>query len=177
MIETQRLLLRKLTLDDLDGLFSILSDPQVSRYAGTGQPATFEETRKALLSIIAHWERHGFGRWGIVDSQSNQLIGYGGLRSLLETPEVVYHFGSRHWGKGLATEMAHAALRYGFEEHRFNRIVAIAMPANAASIRVMQKIGMLYEMHTRYFDIDVIQYGIHRSQFHNGAAPYRLING
>jgi len=176
MIETQRLLLRGFELSDLDDLFSILSDPQVARYTGNGQPASLEQTRTALLSIIAHWKRHGYGRWAIVD-QSNQLIGYGGLRSLFETPEVVYHLGSRHWGKGLATEMAHAALRFGFEERHFERIVAIAMPANVASIRVMQKIGMQYEMHTCYFDIHVVQYGIHREQFLIGTTPYRLLLG
>jgi RimJ/RimL family protein N-acetyltransferase len=173
-IETARLRLRIPRPSDLEDFFGILGDPQVARYVGNGQPATREETETALTSIIDHWKRHGFGRWIAMDLHTDKLIGYGGLRSLLGTPEVVYHFGSSHWGKGLATEMARAALRYGFEEHRFERIVAIAKPANAASIRVMEKIGMKYERHACYYGVDVVQYGIRQHEFLVEAAPYLL---
>jgi RimJ/RimL family protein N-acetyltransferase len=56
-------------------------------------------------------------------------------------------------------------LRYGFEEHRFERIVAIAKPENAASIRVMEKLGMHYEMNTSYYDIDVVQYTLAHEEY------------
>ncbi len=109
-----------------------------------------------------------------VDKNTLEFVGLAGLRSLLGTPEVVYHLAKAHWGKGVTTELARASLRFGFEEHRFERIVAIAKPANSASIHVMEKIGMSYEMHTNYYNIDVIQYAITRDGFQPGGMTYLL---
>jgi len=173
-IKTERLLLRMFRPDDLDNLAGLFSDPEVMRYVGDGQTVNREETAKALQSIIKHWETHGFGRWAAVDRVTNEFVGFGGLRSLLGTPEVVYHFATAHWGKGLATELARASLRFGFEERSFDRIVAIAKPKNQASIHVMEKLGMHYEMHTSYYSIEVIQYEIRREEFKPGNSAYRF---
>ena len=164
-IETDRLRLRMLNLSDLDNLAALFADPEVMRYVGTGQPTDRAEAEKALLSIIAHWQRHGFGRWAIEEKTTREFVGYGGLRSLFGTPEVVYHLARRHWGKGFATEMARASLEFGFNDHRFARIVAIAKPGNAASIHVMKKLGMHFEMETSYYGIEVVQYSITADQF------------
>lgn len=165
IIETDRLRLRILRDSDLDDLAALFADPDVMRYVGTGQPTDRAEAEKALASIIAHWEREGFGRWAIEDKHTNEFLGYGGLRSLFGTPEVVYHFAKRHWGKGFATEMARAALNFGFNVKGFDHIVAIAKPGNTASIHVMEKIGMQFEKQTSYYDIEVIQYEITRDGF------------
>ena len=150
---------------DLDSLAALFADPDVMRYVGNGQPSDRSEAQKALTSIVAHWARHGFGRWAIEDKQSNEFLGYGGLRSLAGTPEVVYHFAKRYWGKGFATETARASLEFGFNQRGFDRIVAIAKPKNAASIHVMEKVGMHFEMQTSYYDIEVVQYAIGRDEF------------
>lgn len=162
-IETPRLLLRQFGLYDLDNLAALLSDEDVMRYVGDGKPVSREESDKALRSIIRHWADHGFGRWAVIDKETDSFAGFGGLRSLMGTPEVVYHFAKDYWGRGLATELAIASLKYGFEEHQFDRIVAIAKPENLASIRVMEKAGMQYDMRTKYYDIEVIQYQAFRS--------------
>lgn len=167
VIETERLRLRMLRDSDLDDLAALFADPDVMRYVGTGQPTDRAEAQKALASIIAHWNRHGFGRWAIEDKDTREFVGYGGLRSLFGTPEVVYHFAKRHWGNGFATEMARAALNFGFDVKGFDLIVAIAKPGNAASIHVMEKIGMHFEKRTSYYDIEVIQYAITSEQFSN----------
>ncbi len=173
-IETERLLLRMFRPDDLDDLAGLFSDPEVMRYVGDGNTVNRRETDKALRSIIKHWETHGFGRWAAVDRMTHEFVGFGGLRSLLGTPEVVYHFATAHWGKGLATELARASLRFGFEERSFDRIVAVAKPKNAASIHVMEKLGMHYQTHTSYYSIEVIQYEIRRAEFKPGNSAYRL---
>jgi len=165
LIETDRLRLRLFRPEDLDPLASMFSDPEVMRYVADGKPAGRDVAEKALTSVIDHWRRLGFGRWAAEDKETRQFVGFGGLRSLFGMPEVVYHFAPTHWGKGLATELARASLRYGFEEHRFERIVAIAKPENAASIRVMEKVGMHYEMQTSYYDIDVVQYALAREEY------------
>ena len=173
-IETERLRLRMFRPDNLDELARLFSDSDVLRYVGDGKPVNREETDKALKSIIEHWTSHGFGRWAVIDKNTQEFVGFGGLRSLLGTPEVVYHLAKAHWGKGVATELARASLRFGFEEHRFERVVAIAKPGNTGSIHVMEKIGMLYEMHTSYYDIDVIQYAITRDCFQPCGMTYLL---
>ncbi|HWP55311.1 MAG TPA: GNAT family N-acetyltransferase [Pyrinomonadaceae bacterium] len=167
VIETERLRLRMLRDSDLDDLAALFADPDVMRYVGSGQPIERSEAQKALTSIAAHWNRHGFGRWAVEDKNTREFIGYGGLRSLFGTPEVVYHFARQHWGKGLATEVARASLNFGFNVKGFDRIVAIAKPANTASIHVMEKIGMHFERQTSYYDIEVVEYAINSQEFRN----------
>src|SRR2546425_2880982 len=174
-IETERLLLRELHPDDLDDLAALFADPDVVRYVGDGQPAGRDEAERALHSTMRRWEEHGFGRWAALDRKTGKFIGMGGFRSLFGTPEVVYHLAKENWGKGYATELARAALRFGFEERGFDRIVAIAKPQNTASIHVMEKLGMQYEKHARYYDIDVVQYQIRREDFSWQGSIYRLL--
>lgn len=164
-IQTQRMILRMFVPGDLDELHRIFSDPAVVKYIGLGEPATHEETELALDSMLRHWQRHGFGRWALTDRENGNLIGCGGLRSLFGTPELVYLFEQDYWGRGLATEVGSAILKYAFAQMDFPHVVAITKPKNAASIRVMQKLGMRFEMDANYYGIDVVQYTITREQF------------
>ena len=106
-----------------------------------------EETAADLFQIIAHWEKHAFGLWAVVNKQNNQLIGDGGLRFLGKTPEVEvgYVLAKAYWGKGLASEVAAASLKYGFEVLKLEKIVAAANTENRSSRRVMEKVGMRYQ--------------------------------
>jgi len=165
VVETDRLRLRMFQPEDLSDLAAVLADADVMRYVEDGQPKDRAVAEKALNSIIAHWQRHGFGRWVVEEKASGEFVGFGGLRSLFGTPEVVYHLAKMQWGKGFATELGRACLSYGFDEHRFARIVAIAKPGNAASIHVMEKIGMHFEMRTSYYGMDVVQYAITPEEF------------
>ena len=174
-IETERLLLRIFRPDDLDDLARLFSDPEVLRYVGDGKPASREESDRALQSIIKHWQTHGFGRWAVFDKRTQKFIGFGGLRSLFGTPEVVYHLAKANWGKGFATELGRAALRFGFEARGFERIVAIAKPENAASIHVMDKLGMRFEKNASYYDIDVVQYEIKREDFTPDDSTFKIL--
>lgn len=174
-IETDRLLLRMIGAGDLDHFAALLSDPDVVKYVGDGKPAGREEAVRALESIIKHWDTHGFGRWAVVKKHTGEFIGFGGLRSLFGTPEVVYHLAKAHWGHGYATELARAALRFGFEVRGYDRIVAITKPPNSASIHVMDKLGMRFEMNTRYYDLDVVQYTISRDEFTPGEGAFKFM--
>ena len=165
VVETDRLRLRMFRADDGDRLAALLADPDVMRHVEDGQPKDPVVAEKAMHSIIAHWRRHGFGRWAVEEKASGEFVGFGGLRSLFGVPEVVYHFAKAHWGKGYATELARASLLFGFDRERFGRIVAIAKPDNAASIHVMKKLGMHFEMRTSYYGMDVVQYAISPEEF------------
>ncbi len=169
-IETDRLLLRQFALNDLDELAQIFADPEVVKHLGSGQPASREETETALRSIIAHWGHHGFGRWAAVYRPTRELIGYGGLRSFHGEPELVYLLKKSYWGLGLATEMAQACLKFGFGGLGFERIIAMAKTANAASHRVMEKAGMRFEKAAIIYGMDIVRYALSRSD-HLSAQP------
>ena len=174
-IETDRLLLRMIRADDLDHLAALFSDPEVVKYVGDGKPAARDEAARALESIIRHWHGHGFGRWLVFEKQTGDFIGLGGLRSLFDMPELVYHLTKANWGKGYATEIARAALRFGFQECGHARIVAITKPPNTASIHVMEKLGMRFEKIATYYNIEVAQYTISRDDFTPGEGGFKIL--
>lgn len=171
-IETERVQLRMFRADDLDELSSIFADPDVVRHIGTGKPALRAETEYALQSIIRHWHRHGFGRWAAVHKPTQRLIGYCGLRNFNGVPELVYLLSKENWGKGLATEMARAALIYGFEEKRFERIIAMTKLDNHASQRVMKKLAMSYEKNATICDMEVVCYTLTRDKYLTDSTNY-----
>lgn len=164
-IETSRLRLRKFSLDDLNDLARIFRKPEVVRHLGTGMPLLRAEAEYALQGIIRHWRRHGFGRWAAIYKPTGKLIGYGGLRSFQGTPELVYLLDKPYWGLGLATEMAEASLKHGFDDRRFERIVGMTKLANVASQRVMTKIGMRLEKRATICNMEVVCYAISSEEY------------
>ena len=166
-IETARVRLRYLTLEDLDDLFRIYSNPEVMKYVGKGA-RTKDETLSALVSMIEHW-KHGFGMWAIIHKDSSKFIGRCGLCFLDNTPEIElgYTLDKPYWNMGLATEASLAILKYGFEQIGLKRIVAIARPENLASQRVMQKVGMKFEKNAHYYNSDVVYYSIYHTDYYS----------
>jgi ribosomal-protein-alanine N-acetyltransferase len=176
-IETARLRLRQFREDDLDAFADIYSDPDVVKYLGTGLPALKEETAQHLSNLITnHWEQKRLGRWAVIDKADGRLIGLCGLRLLEGAPELVYLMSKPYWGRGLAPEAARACLRYAFEELQLERVVAITRPENAASRRVLDKLGLQYERDARFYDIDCVLYAITRDEYKPDDAPYLLKN-
>ena len=181
-IETGRLLFRMFTPEDLDNLARIFSNPDVMRYLGTsGEPITRVETEYALMSIINHWHRHGIGRWAVEHKEEKKLIGCGGLRWFEHEgegkgkPELVYLLDEPYWRQGLATEIAHACLRFGFEERKFEQVVAMTKPGNEVSRHILEKkLCMQYVGEKKLFDIDVVQYVVSSAEYRLISAPYIL---
>ncbi|MFT5336877.1 MAG: ribosomal-protein-alanine N-acetyltransferase [Luteibaculaceae bacterium] len=144
MIETERLLLREITLDDKDALFKLHSDPDVQMYTGEPVVESMAEMEKAIRARITRYEQYGYGRWATFLKEGNQFVGWAGLAYLPEFDEIDlgFRFLPEFWGMGIATEASKAILNYGFDTLHLKRIIAIAMPENKASIRVMEKVGM-----------------------------------
>ena len=175
-IETARLRCRHITHDDLDDLWLIASNPEVMKYLGViaGTTLSREETRVFIEKMLEFWAVNGLGRWAVVNKEDGKLIGICGFRLLDTTPELFYLFNKESWGKGLATEAARAALRYGFEELRVDRIIAVTRHDNTASRNVMIKLGMRYEKETHHFGVFVVLYATTRNEFQIDDSTYIL---
>lgn len=172
MIETDRLILRRFTLDDLDAFSLINADPVGMRYIGSGVPQSKEQTRERLAAILNHWRCHGFGLLAVVYKDNSAMIGFCGLQFLDNTDEIEvgYRLARSYWGRGIATEAAAASLMYGFCELRLDRIVAVVHPDNLASQRLLEKIGLRYEKEAHYYNIDVKYYAISQQEYERSAS-------
>ncbi len=178
-IETARLRLRQYTLDDLDNLAQILSNPEVTKYSPRGaipQEKVKQVTGEILEFFTQHWEQHSFGVWAVIYKQTSQLIGHCGLNFLPNSPEVevLYRFDQSYWNQGIATEATKASLRYGFEEAKLERIVAITVPEHLASRRVMEKAGLKYEKDAHFYNLDVVYYALAREAWQSDDSLYTL---
>jgi RimJ/RimL family protein N-acetyltransferase len=176
-IETSRLYLRQFSMADLNDLSVIRSDPEVMRFIGTGQPHSVDQVKESLEHIFAGWKQHGFGRWAVLHKPDKKLIGWSGLAFLDKTDEIEIGYGiaKEYWNRGFTTEAAAASIRYGFEELKLNRIVAVAMPENIASRRVMEKIGMRYEKTGHWYEAELVYYAISQDEYEPVDAVYEVL--
>lgn len=147
IIETERLVLREVTLTDAAEMLQLHSDPVVQKYTGEALIESIEEMQQVIRTRVSNYQKYGYGRWATFLKEGMQFIGWAGLAYLPEFDEIDlgYRFSPLYWGKGFATEASHAILSYGFGELQLKRIIAIAMKDNLASIKVMQKVGMEFD--------------------------------
>jgi len=152
IIETERLVLREITLADKEELFNLHSRPEVQQYTGEPLVKSIAEMEEAIQIRIDDYKKYGYGRWAAFLKDEMQFVGWAGLAYLPEFDEIDlgYRFLAEYWGLGLATEASRAILSYGFDHLKLKRIVAIAMKEHAASIRVMEKVGMKFEKFAPY---------------------------
>jgi RimJ/RimL family protein N-acetyltransferase len=152
VIESDRLVLRQLTVEDAPFILSLLNDPDWLRFIGDRGVRTLEDARKYLLTgPLESYARHGFGLFLTELKADGAPIGLCGLlkRDVLEDVDVGYAFLPQFRGYGYAYEAAAAALRYGKETVGLKRVAAITNPENARSIRVLEKLGLAFEKMVR----------------------------
>lgn len=145
--ETSRLLLRHFTMDDLEDLVAMHSDPEVSRFIGGVKLP--EQSRERLAEWIAEYEQYGFSKWAVILRATGEFIGRCGL-SLEEANgvsewELGWTFARAHWGHGYATEAAAAVRDHSFNKLGLQRLISLIRPGNFASIRVAERLGMAYQ--------------------------------
>jgi RimJ/RimL family protein N-acetyltransferase len=172
--ETEHLLLRPWGAADRVELERLFDDPAVrgNRSLGPERIARFAE------ASLRQWRVNGFGPWAAIDKASGSWVGRIGLDELDEWPgpdkiEVGFELHRAWWGRGLATEGALAALRFGFEDHGLERIISVTAAAHAAARRVMEKAGLTYQG-TRHWmspDVPVVWYSIDRKTWEATATP------
>jgi ribosomal-protein-alanine N-acetyltransferase len=147
-LETERLILRKMVLNDAEAVFAYASNSEVSRYTLWETHRSIEDSRAFLEFATQKYENGGEPDWGIVYRGNGCLVGACGLvnwEAEHARAEVGFVLSREYWGRGLMSEAVRAILRFGFERMNLNRIEARCIAENAASARVMEKAGMVYE--------------------------------
>ena len=168
-IETARLILREWSLADVDRFAEIYSDPEVMKYVGDRRPRTREETYRRKERSLADYREHGFGMWAVVRKEDGRIIGRCGLQYLDDGEvEIGWLLERSAWGHGYAYEAARACIEYGLEELKLPRIVAVAMPDNTASVRLMEKLGMRLVGEGEYYGVKCVRYILEAAQHQLG---------
>jgi [ribosomal protein S5]-alanine N-acetyltransferase len=167
MIETERLLFRKFTLDDLPTLIEQRSDPEVNKYLGGTRLQNPEALGKRIRFYISCYDTHGFGNCAMIWKETGEVIGSAGIQPLDGTDEVEvgYSIIKEYWGKGIGTEAARAWLHHGFTKAGLERIVAVAHTEHRASQHIMEKLGMHYEKTEFHYGAECAFYAITREEF------------
>lgn len=167
MVESERLLFRKFTIDDLPTLIKQRSDPDVNKYLGGTKLQNPEALEKRLRFYISCYESHGFGMCGMIWKPTGEMIGSAGLQPLDGTDEIEvgYSLIKKFWRQGIGTEAARAWLDHGFRKARLDRIVAVAHTGNTGSRRIMEKLGMRYEKTEVHYDAECAFYAISKADF------------
>lgn len=150
ILTTNRLTLRPLVRADAEAYAAMRFHPEVARWLLPAPTAPVEAARGTIERFEASWQQRRYAPWGIF--QGDRLIGHGGLNYVpeFEQTEVLWALHPDAWGKGYATEMAHAALGYGFGVLGLNLIFAMTLPSNLASQAVMKRLGLTYRRRVTY---------------------------
>jgi [ribosomal protein S5]-alanine N-acetyltransferase len=146
ILETERLIIREHVLSDAPFFFTLNSNYNVVKYTGDSSFETIDEAEKIVQYVMNQYKENGYGRWLVSEKETNNPIGWCGLKFHTDTEEtdIGYRLLESAWGKGYATESAKACLDYGFKHFNLNRIIGEAMQENTASINVFKKLGMTY---------------------------------
>jgi RimJ/RimL family protein N-acetyltransferase len=150
LLETERLRLRAFTMDDVDVLTKLNSDPAVMRFINGGLPTPRAEIEgRHLPGWLRYYERYpSYGFWAAIEIATGEFVGWFHLRPADEStpdhPELGYRLRAASWGLGYATEGSRALVDLAFRELGAERVFAETMTVNTASRRVMEKAGLRY---------------------------------
>lgn len=167
-IQTTHLTLCPLEPNDAGVLHRIYQSEGVLRYFPNPVPPPLEKVQRFIAGQQVHWEKYGYGDWGVVPDGESEIIGWAGLQFLpeLDETEVGFLLDCPFWGKGYATEAALASLQFGFERFGLDHIIALVHPENLASRRVIEKCGMSYMETLSLWGIELMRYRTESSFLH-----------
>lgn len=152
ILETNRLILRELKIDDAANFYELNLNPNVLKYTGNKAFKNIEEAQN-FLENYKDYDQNGFGRWAVINKSNQEFLGWCGLKydQNLDETDIGFRFFEHQWNKGFATESARACIELGFNHFNLNQIIGRAMRENTASIKVLEKLEMKYE---KNFDFD-----------------------
>jgi RimJ/RimL family protein N-acetyltransferase len=147
-LETERLTIRHLSTDDAPFILELLNEPSFIQNIGDRNVRSIPDAELYILKgPVASYKKNGFGLDLVVLKETGESIGICGLikRDTLDDVDIGYAFLPRFWSQGYAVESALAVREYGQQVHSLKRIVAITLPENKGSVRVLEKIGLIFE--------------------------------
>jgi len=152
-IETKRLLLREMRVEDVDGMFALDSNPNVHKYLGNKPIKTKAEAHKIIERILQQYKEHGIGRFAVIEKVTGEFIGWSGIKLNTEYNmngfskyyDIGYRLIERFWGKGYATESGKASIGYAFNTMKLPELYAVTEIGNEASHKALLKIGLCYK--------------------------------
>jgi RimJ/RimL family protein N-acetyltransferase len=152
VLETDRLRLRRLSVDDAGFILRLLNEPSFIQNIGDKGVRTIEDARAYILNgPIASYQKFGFGLFLVETKEEGAPAGMCGLlkRDALEDVDIGYALVPEFWSRGYALEAASGVMSYASRELRLKRVVAITNPDNKGSIRLLEKLGFRYERMVR----------------------------
>jgi ribosomal-protein-alanine N-acetyltransferase len=170
-IETERLIIRPWAPPDEPGFRQMVADPEMMRYISHGQPWSEERIAEFFARQNRHLAARGHCLGALIERATGRIAGLSGLQPMGTTAdvEIGWWVMRDRWGRGLGTEAGAGALRHAWETLGLRRVTAVALPANRASIHIMEKLGMRYERHATGRelglaapDVEVVVYAIER---------------
>ena len=152
VLETERLLLSHLSYDDCEFIVELVNEPAFKRFIGDKNVHSRDDARRYLREgPIGSYERHGYGLFRVDLREAETPAGICGLikREEFDDPDLGFAFLKRCRENGYGSESAKAVLEYGFESLEFRRIIAMADPVNEPSLRLLDRLGFVYEREVR----------------------------
>lgn len=176
VIETERLVLRKVTSEDAKSIFKYLSNKEVMKYVGLEPYKSEEDTLDEIAWYQSILEKKTGIRWGITLRDQGEVIGSCGFLNTISQhyrTEIGFELSNEYWGQGIAREAIQAVIQYGFKSLGFNRIEALIEPPNIPSQKLVERIGFFregllrgYEFTCGKFD-DLYMYSLLKKDFEN----------
>jgi RimJ/RimL family protein N-acetyltransferase len=173
ILETDRLVLRRLSVEDAAFILELVNEPSFLRFIGDRGVRTIDDARDYILKgPIASYERFGFGLYLCEIKDGREPIGICGLlkRESLDDVDIGFAFVPEFWRKGYCYEAASAVMAQGKSAFGLDRIVAITSPENDRSVRVLEKLGMRFERMVKLSDDapEVKLFAFHTTSHHAG---------
>lgn len=161
------MIMRPLLESDVDAIFAMRSDEEIMRFIR--EPQGRAESFDWIKMVSGRWNNEKLGFCAVVEKRTKKFLGWCGIWRLNETGEIEigYAIEKENWGKGYATEAAGEFMRYAFEQVSAEKLVAVARPENAASRRVMEKLGMKHVRTGEFYKQILVQYAMSREEYLN----------
>lgn len=167
MLHTDRLTLRPFEQRDLVRLHTLWTDPEVRRYLWDDEVISLERAEQAIRASERAALKLGMGLYCVFRRHEDDLIGFAGFRCFEgdDGPELLYGFLPDVWGQGFATEACRVLLSRGFGVHGFQRVVAATDTPNQSSVRVLQRLGMVFRERRPFHGLDTVFYELGAAEF------------
>ncbi|MGF1489186.1 MAG: GNAT family N-acetyltransferase [Prochloraceae cyanobacterium] len=146
-IVTDRIQLSPLLTENVPEIYRIWTLPEVRKYLWDDRIVSFQETKEIVARSIKAFDRQEYGLWLAKLKEDLTVIGFCGYWPFFEPPQIqlIYGLDPNYWQQGLATEMARAMIKYGFDRYKFASIYAACDADNLASIALMKRIDMEFD--------------------------------